>query len=211
MKKIVIIGAGDGGHLVSQFVKEQDKLDIIGLIDDGDQLQGRTINGCKVIGKSTVLKKFSKVGFVISVGLNMPARRKLFDKAIKAGLKPVNLIHRSAVIDKTAKVGKGVIVLANSVINPFAKLGNNLFIFTGVIIEHNVRVGDNVYFSPGVSLAGHVKVGDNTFFGINSCVIEGITIGSNVIVGAGSVVLEDIPDYTVVAGAPARMLRKNYG
>lgn len=211
MKKIIIIGAGDGGRLVSEFVREQNKFKIIGFIDDNELLQGKVINGYRVIGTSEDLKKFRKYRFVIAVGMNMVARDELFKKAISAMLEPINFIHRTAVIAKSVKIPRGVIILPNCVVNPFVTLGENIFMFTGTVIEHDVHIGNNVYFSPGVSLAGYVKVGDNSFLGINSCVIEGINVGTNVIVGAGSCVLEDVPDNTVVAGVPAKVLRKNHG
>jgi len=205
----VIIGAGGGGRLVSQLVKEQQEFEVIGLIDDNEAVQGNTINGYKIIGTTADLKRLGGIGFVIAVGMNMKARSMLFEKAMDATLEPINVIHRTVIIDKSAQVGKGAIILANCVINPFATVGKNVFIFTGTIIEHDTHIGNNVYFSPGVSIAGGVKVGDNTFFGISSCTVEGITIGSHVIVGAGSVVLKDVPDNTVVAGIPAKILRKN--
>lgn len=209
MNKIVIIGAGDGGRLVSQLLKEQGRFEILGFIDDNEQLQGKEINGYKVIGRITDLREFDKTGFVVSLGMNMKARSRIFELAVNANLEPISAIHKTAVIDGSAEIAKGAIILANCVINPFSKVGKNVFIFTGTILEHDDIIGDNVYFSPGVKLAGHVKVGDNTFFGINSCVIEGITIGSNCLIGAGSVVLEDIPDSVVAVGAPAKILRKN--
>lgn len=209
MKDIIIIGAGDGGRLVSELVKAQGGFRLLGFIDDSDKLQGKLINDYRVIGKSKDLKKFGKAGFVVSLGTDTHARRRLFALAINCGLEPVNLIHTTAVVADSAEIAKGTIILPNCVIGSFVKVGKNVFIFTGVILEHDSHIGNNVYFSPGVCLAGHVNVGDNAFLGINSCAIEGITIGRNVTVGAGSVILEDIPDSVVVAGAPARILRKN--
>lgn len=209
MNKIVIIGAGEGGRLVSELVKDQAGFEVIGFIDDNEALQGKAVNGYKVIGTCADLRRFRGLGFVVAVGMNMKARSVLFTKAVDAMLEPVNIIHRSAIIEKSARVGSGAVILANCVINAFASIGENAFIFTGTIIEHDSNIGRNVYFSPGVTLAGGVKVGDNSFFGINSCTVEGIRIGSNVIVGAGSVVLRNVPDNTVVAGTPAKVLRKN--
>ncbi len=209
MAKIVILGAGDGGRLLSQLLKEQKDTEIIGFIDDNKGIQGKDINGYKVVGTSGDLKRFRKTGFVVAVGMNMKTRHALFEKAVAAGCEPVSVIHKTAVIDKSVQIGSGSIILPCCVVNPFVTMGKNIFLFTGTIIEHDSIVGDNVYFSPNVSLAGHVKVGNNTFFGINACAIEGIKIGSNVIVGAGSVVLKDVSDNKVVAGVPAKILRKN--
>ncbi len=209
MEKIVIIGAGDGGRIISQLVKDQEDFEILGFIDDDESLQGKIINGYKVIGTSINLKKFQGLNFVVAIGTNMKRRKMLFEKAIDSKLNPISVTHHSATIDKTAKIDKGTIILANCVINSFATVGKNVFIFSGTIIEHDAIIGNNVYFSPGVKLGGGVKIGDNTFLGINSCTVERITVGSNVIVGAGSVVLKNVPDNTVVAGVPAKVLRKN--
>ena len=49
-----------------------------------------------------------------------------------------------------------------------------------------------------------VAIGDHTFIGANAVVLMGVTIGSHCVIGAGSVVNADVPDCTVVVGAPAR-------
>lgn len=52
-------------------------------------------------------------------------------------------------------------------------------------------------------------IGDNVTIFANSVVIGGITIGDNSQIGAGSVVIRDVPDNCIVAGNPARIIRKN--
>ena len=53
------------------------------------------------------------------------------------------------------------------------------------------------------------NIGKNCFIAPNSVILPGITIGDEVIVGAGSVVTKDIPNNVVVAGNPAKIIRKN--
>jgi maltose O-acetyltransferase len=53
---------------------------------------------------------------------------------------------------------------------------------------------------------GRVTIGNNVFIGAETVVLPGVTIGSNVIIGANSTVTHDVPDGTVVAGSPARVL-----
>lgn len=49
---------------------------------------------------------------------------------------------------------------------------------------------------------------DNTWIGFRACVMPGVTVGEGSIVGAGAVVTHDVPPYTIVAGNPARVVRK---
>ncbi len=58
------------------------------------------------------------------------------------------------------------------------------------------------------ALAGKVRVGDYASVGTNATVLPGLSLGEGAIVGAGAVVTKDVPAYTVVAGNPARPLRR---
>ena len=53
-----------------------------------------------------------------------------------------------------------------------------------------------------------VRVGHNAWIGFDSCILPGVTIGDGAIVGARSVVGEDVEPYTVVAGNPARVVKR---
>jgi acetyltransferase-like isoleucine patch superfamily enzyme len=53
-----------------------------------------------------------------------------------------------------------------------------------------------------------VRVGPNVWIGFDSCVLPGVRIGRGAVVGARSVVTEDVPPYAVVAGNPARVIRR---
>ena len=53
---------------------------------------------------------------------------------------------------------------------------------------------------------GEINIGDNVFIGSNSTILYDVTIGDNVIIGAGSLVNKDIPNGSVAAGVPARVI-----
>lgn len=89
-----------------------------------------------------------------------------------------------------------------------------------------VIIGDNCQIAPNVAIytAGHpvhpdsrnsayeygisVTIGDNCWIGGNTVICPGVHIGNNVVIGAGSVVTKDIPDWSIAAGNPCRVLRK---
>lgn len=54
--------------------------------------------------------------------------------------------------------------------------------------------------------AGKVKIGNNVFIGMQATILKGVTIGNNVIIGANSLVNKNVPDNTVVAGNPAKVI-----
>lgn len=55
---------------------------------------------------------------------------------------------------------------------------------------------------------GYVNIGDNTVVGMGVVILPSVTIGRHVIIGANSVVTKDIPDYSVAAGSPAKVIKK---
>jgi acetyltransferase-like isoleucine patch superfamily enzyme len=88
-----------------------------------------------------------------------------------------------------------------------------------------ICIGDNCFIAPNVSIytAGHplhpdsrnsqyeygadVTIGDNVWIGGNSVICPGVNIGDNCVIGAGSVVTRDIPDWSLAAGNPCRVIR----
>jgi len=80
-----------------------------------------------------------------------------------------------------------------------------------VIVGHgqgirNMQAGDYPANMPNILEPVWIKRG--AWIAINSTIIGGVTIGEGAVVAAGSVVMKDVPDYTMVAGNPARLLKK---
>lgn len=145
--------------------------------------------------------------FVLAIGENN--QRTGIGKYIKSKSKHlVNIIHPTASMSYTVKVGWGNFIGTNVIINALVDIGDYCILNTGSIIEHECKIADGVHIAPGAVLAGNVKIGQNTFIGANAVIKQGINIGKNVIIGAGSVVVGDIPDNQVWVGNPAKLLKR---
>ena len=108
------------------------------------------------------------------------------------------------------------------------EVGKNFFAnYNCTILDvARVKIGDNCQMAPNVAIytAGHpvypttrnsmyeygkeVTIGDNVWIGGNTVICPGVHVGSHVVIGAGSVVTRDIPDWSVAAGNPCRVIRK---
>lgn len=95
-----------------------------------------------------------------------------------------------------------------------------------ILDEAEVRIGDNVFIGPNVSMytachpldpiarrsgvewAEPITIGNDVWIGGGATIVPGVTIGDGAVIGAGSVVTRDVPANTVVAGNPAKAIRK---
>ena len=108
------------------------------------------------------------------------------------------------------------------------EVGKNFFAnYNCTILDvAKVKIGDNCQMAPNVAIytAGHpvhpaarnsayeygieVTIGDNVWIGGNTVILPGVHIGDNVVIGGGSVVTKDIPDWSIAAGNPCKVIRK---
>ena len=158
--------------------------------------------------------------------VDAPVLRKIApDVKLGEGVKIFDFVNLyGCEIGDYTKIGTFVEVQKGAKIGKNCKISSHTFICEGVTIEDDVFIGHNVTFIndmyPRATVEGGglqteadwvciptlIKKGAS--IGSSTTLLAGITVGENAIVGAGSVLTKDVPPGTIVAGNPARILRK---
>ncbi|MEH7419504.1 acetyltransferase [Neobacillus drentensis] len=208
--KIVLVGHGGHSKVVTDAILSNKECDIVGYLDDkykNVELIDNTYCG-PISSAIRLVDYFYDVSFVITIG-NNKVRQSIVDILNLPEKYFPAIIHDSAVISPSSRIGCGTVVMPNAVINASTIIGNHVIINTGCIIEHDSVVGDYSHISPGVSLTGNVKIGEGVLVGAGSTIIPNKEIGNWSIIGAGATVLKDIPSFSTAVGIPARIIKKN--
>lgn len=90
------------------------------------------------------------------------------------------------------------------------EIQDKVLIVSGVQMHTENHEFNNInlpIFDQGYSIGGEIIIKKGAWIGANAVILPGVTVGENVVVAAGSVVNKDVPDYTVVAGVPAKVIK----
>lgn len=125
-------------------------------------------------------------------------------------------IEPGAIIRDQVLIGDNAVIMMGAIINIGAEIGADTMIDMGVVLGGRAIVGKHCHIGAGSVLAGviepasaqPVQIDDNVMIGANAVVIEGVHVGEGAVVAAGAVVTHDVAPHTMVAGVPAKVIKK---
>jgi sugar O-acyltransferase (sialic acid O-acetyltransferase NeuD family) len=196
----IVVGAGGHAKVVIATIEAAGGK-VIAVLDDDPSRRGTRVLGHVVEGPATAERIPAGIQVLLAVGSNR-ARREL---SLRLGVRYATIIHPSAVVSPSARLGDGTVVFAGAVIQPDATIGTHAIVNTSASVDHDCELGDFVHVAPGARLAGGVRLGEGVLMGIASSAIPGCRVGAWATVGAGGVVTRTIPADAVAVGVPARV------
>jgi len=128
------------------------------------------------------------------------------------------MVLQGGEVGEESRIGHNCVIFPNGKVGKRCNIQCNTNIYYGVTLEDDVFIGPSATFTndlnprafkpkpPGNMIPTLVKKGAS--IGANATILCGITIGEYAAVGAGALVIKDVPPYTLVAGNPARVIKK---
>lgn len=192
-QNIVIIGAGDLGLQLLHHLKLENKIEVIGWLDD-TMPKGKIVSGIEVLGKIKDFEKLkNNIQFIVAIGYNgLKFKQKLIKKIKEKDKKLYTFIHSSAIIDSSAQIDDGVIIYPGCIIDMNVKIESGALLNNGVIISHDGMIKECSFIAPGVVIAGNVIIGQRCFIGSGSTFKNDLILSNDITIGSGTNVYKSI-------------------
>jgi sugar O-acyltransferase (sialic acid O-acetyltransferase NeuD family) len=207
---IIIVGAGGHAGVLLDVLLLNGAF-VLGLTDMSQKFE-KKIENIPILGSDEVIFNYrnSEILLVNGIGSTEVSdkRRNLYEHFSNLGYEFANVIHPSAILSNSIKLGDGGQIMAGAVIQSNVQIGYNSIVNTRSSIDHDCIIGNHVHIAPGAILSGGCVIEDNVHIGTGAIIIQGIKIGAGSMIGAGSVVVKNISTNSYVKGNPAKEYKK---
>ncbi len=203
---VAIWGSGRGAYTLWECVQVLPGWRVACYLDDDPSRAGE-LDGVPVL-PSTVIRtdsRFRQAQIATEIA-DSAVRARIVAECDVLGIRVATVVHPSATVSPSARVGRGCFIKAGAVIETRTVVGEGCIIDNGVVIPHDNHIDQYCHLAPRVVLGSGVSIGAHTVVGIGASIATGITVGSHCIVGVGAGVTRNVPDHTVVEGVPARVI-----
>lgn len=205
---IIIVGAGGFGREVYLWAKDsfsKDQYRIKGFLDDNPNILDIYNMDFGVVGNLDNYKIENQDRFLFAIG-DIDIKKQLITKLKEKGAKFLTLIHPTAIVADTAKIGEGAIICPFCLVSDNVRLDDFVMMNTYSSCGHDAKVGKYCILSPYATLNGFVILEDEVFLGTHSTIIPYKKIGYKSKISANSVVMRDVLPNKIVFGVPGKAI-----
>jgi len=199
---VIVVGASGFGRELLQYVQDahgdNPGVHIKGFLDDDPAKAGGAI-----VGDTLTYPIGEEDRFIISLG-DPGLRRALAERLSRRGARFVSIVHPTAYVAPTARIGDGCII------GPFANVGSYVQLEDHVLLNlysaagHDARIGSCCVFSPYSVANGGSRLDGGVFLGTHATITPGIRVGAGSRIAAGAIVYRDVPKGSLAVGNPAK-------
>lgn len=208
MQNLVIIGAGGLAREVYDLANicygNTPDFRIKGFLSDGPS-DIESLGYPPVLAKVADYEIMTDDVFFCAIG-KVQDRKKTVEIILSKGGKFISLIHPTAIISPSARIGDGVAIKAFCVLSNEVVVEDFVYLQSSVIMGHDVHIGRYCQVNSFSFFAGYARVHDLVTINAGARVIQNVVIEEQSVVGVGSVVLKRVKKGTTVFGNPARRL-----
>ncbi|MDD3202576.1 MAG: hypothetical protein PHZ05_02355 [Pygmaiobacter massiliensis] len=149
---LLILGAGGYGQTIYELVRACGTYEKVAFLDD-------KVNGAQVLGRCAEFERFKdEYQHIYPAFGNNEIRMRWAQQIVAAGYTIPTLVHPTAYVSPTARLGQGTAVLPKAIINTHAVTGANSLINCGAILDHDCIVGEGTHIGLGAIVKANCRV-----------------------------------------------------
>lgn len=208
MYNIIIVGAGGFGREVHLWAKDsfsQDQYKIKGFLDDNPKILDNYDMDVGIIGNLNSYEIKNKDRFLFAIG-DIDTKKHIVVNLKKKGAQFLTLVHPTAIVVSTARIGEGVIVCPLCLVSDNVRLDDFVMMNAYADCGHDAKVGKYCILSSYAAVMGFSILEDEVFLGTHATVIPGKRVGYKSKVSANSVVMRNVPPNKMVFGVPGKAI-----
>lgn len=210
MKNLLIIGARGWGreiyNMLPNCIGYETDYTVKGFLDDkADALDGMPGYPPIIDSVEHYAPQADDV-FVCALG-DAHWKKHYAEIILKKGGQFINIIHKTASVDRNTTLGVGCIICAYVGISCDIKVGGFVTMQAYSIVGHDARIGDYCHLGTRSFMGGYSVLGETTTIQTNSIILPHVFVGNDCMVGAGAVVIKKVKDGDTVYGNPAKILK----
>jgi sugar O-acyltransferase (sialic acid O-acetyltransferase NeuD family) len=208
-ERLVIVGGGGFGRELICWAADCAEAGrsppLAGIIDDGaDPLVGYDYSTPRMAGIEDYRPADGDL-LVIAIG-DPSTKRQVAEKLRARGARFATLIHPSAIVARSARLGEGVVICPQAMVSADASVGQLVIVNALSSVGHDVRIGDYSTLSAHVDLTGFVSLETGVMVGSGAKVLPKVKVGEGATIGAGATVYRNVPAGATVYTAPAKVM-----
>ena len=154
--KLLIIGAGGYGKTVADVASQLGCFEKIAFLDD-------TKSGGGILGRCEEYAMFCDEDTAVYPAFgNNTLRMEWLEVLEEEGITVPTMVHPSAYVSPTAKLGEGTVVLPKAVVNTGVTVGSGCIINIGALIDHDTVIEDGVHLAPGAIVKAENRISEGS-------------------------------------------------
>lgn len=213
MIDLIIVGAGGFGREVYQWLTDWQGADrqrqiefrIKGFLSNDADILNDFKLPVGILGDENNYQYQPNDRFVMGIGTTK-RKTQVAKRMLRQGARFISLIHPTALISNSAKIGKGVVICPFVTICTNATVGNFAMMNIYSSAGHDAVIGDYSVLSPYATLNGHAVLEEGVFMGTHTTVVNNKTVGANSRISANSLVVQNIPPHKTMLGNPGKTI-----